>query len=351
MGKRIAVFADGTWNTPTQAHPTNVIRLKNVTLEKGDDNIEQKSFYDEGVGATGTWWEKLLGGTSGLGLDENILDCYKFLVENHEPDDQIFLFGFSRGAYTVRSLAGLIRNCGLLHKENIHLAEEAMDLYRNRSQDAHPNSSAALSFKKQFSKTTDIWFLGVWDTVGALGIPSRYIGRLFNRRYRFHDMKLSGSVKHAYHALSVDEKRGAFAPSVWTTASTANRDFEQVWFAGDHSEVGGGSSDAGLPDVAFMWMMYKAQACGLEFDQVTIGNDISPSPFGRSDADVKGIYKFLTRYTRRVGKADYANQAVHPAAVSRFEGNNPVYTPSNLKKYLESSDRREAETGPFPKRE
>jgi len=348
MAKRIAIFSDGTWNTPEQEHPTNVIRLKQFTLKEGRDNVQQDSFYDIGVGAEGKWWERILGGASGAGLNDNILDCYKYLVEHHEEGDKIFLFGFSRGAYTVRSLAGLIYNCGLFKREHAGRADEAMGIYRNRRKDAHPDSETAKRFKERYSKTSDIWFLGVWDTVGALGIPSRYVGRLFNRRYKFHDMTLNGTVKHAYHALSIDERRGAFAPSVWEKTGDGNKDVEQVWFAGVHSEVGGGSADASLPDIAFMWMMYKAQACGLDFDREEIEAKIHPSPDGDLDGSVNGIYKILTRYKRKVGKSEYVRQGVHPDTVIRFENPEHTYNPPQLTKYLNPTGHHVADRGPFP---
>ncbi|MQG33304.1 MAG: DUF2235 domain-containing protein [SAR202 cluster bacterium] len=215
MAKRIAIFSDGTWNTPEQANPTNVIRLHDVTLAQDSNGTAQAKFYDRGVGADGNKLQRLLGGASGTGLNKNILDGYRFLVDNHEEDDEIFLFGFSRGAYTVRSLVGLIRNCGLLRKEHAGMADAAMKLYRGRRKNSDPYSAAAQDFRDRYSKTTDIRFLGVWDTVGALGIPLRGLGHLLNWRYKFHDVELSGTVKYAYHAVSVDEKRNAFKPSLW----------------------------------------------------------------------------------------------------------------------------------------
>ena len=349
MVKRIAVFSDGTWNTPEQTHPTNVIRLHDVTLEQGVDGVAQARFYDRGVGADGNRLQRILGGASGRGLDKNILDGYRYLIENHEEGDQIFLFGFSRGSYTVRSLVGLIRNCGLLHQEQAGMADAAMRLYRKRKKNSNPYSEAAQDFRNRYSKTTDIRFLGVWDTVGALGIPVRGLGHLLNWRYKFHDVDLSGTVKYAYHALSMDEKRGAFKPSLWADTGKPGQVVEQVWFAGVHSEVRGGSPDPSLPDIAFMWMMYKAQACGLDFDQQAIKDSIHPSWSGELHGDLKGIYKYLSKHTRQVGAARFANQAVHREAVNRFESDTLVYRPSNLKKYLETPTHQVAELGPFAK--
>ncbi|MDA0265151.1 MAG: DUF2235 domain-containing protein [Chloroflexi bacterium] len=348
MAKRIAIFSDGTWNTPEQAHPTNVIRLHDVTLERGSDGVAQARFYDRGVGADGNRLQRALGGVSGRGLDKNILDGYRFLVENHEADDEIYLFGFSRGAYTARSLVGLIRNCGLLTKEHAGMADAAMKLYRKRKKNSDPYSGAAQRFRDRYSKTTGIRFLGVWDTVGALGVPVRGLGHLLNWRYKFHDVDLSGTVNHAYHAVSVDERRGAFKPSLWSHTGKPDQTVEQVWFAGVHSEVGGGSSDTGLPDIAFMWMMHKAQACGLEFDQEAIAERIHPSWSGELRGGLRGFYKFLSSHTRQVGNPKFASEAVHRDAVIRMVTGDPVYNAPNLKRYLDGPEPQVAEPGPYP---
>lgn len=179
------------------------------------------------------------------------------------------------------------------------MADAVMRLYRKRKKNSDPYSEAAQDFRSRYSKTTNIRFLGVWDTVGALGIPVRGLGHLLNWRYKFHDVDLSVTVNYAYLALSVDEKRGAFKRSLWANIGKPNQVVEQVWFAGVHSEVGGGSSDASLPDIAFMWMMYKAQACGLEFDQQAVSDTIHPSWSGALHGDLEGFYRYLSKHTRR----------------------------------------------------
>jgi len=224
-------------------------------------------------------------------------------------------------------------------------------LYRKRKKNSNPYSEDAQNFRNQYSKTTNICFLGVWDTVGALGIPLRGFGHLLNWRYKFHDVDLSGTVKHAYHALSVDEKRGAFKPSLWTHTGKAGQVVEQVWFSGVHSEVGGRSADTGLPDIAFMWMMHKAQACGLDFNQPAIDDSVHPLWSGDLHGELQGIYKYLSSHTRRVGNTSFVNQAVHPDAVTRYESDVVVYNPSNLGNYLASPGRQVADPGPFPKME
>jgi uncharacterized protein (DUF2235 family) len=243
----------------------------------------QKAFYDAGVGTEGGLVDRLLGGASGLGLDKNIQDGYRFLMHTYEPGDKIYLFGFSRGAYTVRSLAGFLRNSGLLHMKHSDRFNEAFELYRSESKD--PKSPDASKFRAAYSQEVDIEFIGVWDTVGALGIPTTRFGHIFNRRHLFHDVELSGSVKRGYQVLAIDERRRPFRASIWgildkdgnyilgaepkiiDAESGERQDVEQVWFAGYHSDVGGGTSHDDLSDVAFEWMRKKAESAGLVLDE------------------------------------------------------------------------------------
>ncbi len=208
MGKRIVICCDGTWNRPEQPVPSNVVRTARAVLPTGRDGVSQVVFYDEGVG-TGNRIDRLLGGAFGDGLVRNIADAYRFLVHNYAAGDELFLFGFSRGAYTARSLAGLLRNSGLLHKAHADRFTAAFDLYRR--QDAPPSSPEAQAFRAAHSREVGVHFLGVWDTVGSLGIPLRGLRYLTMRRHQFHDVELSGSMRNAFQALAVDERRFPFA--------------------------------------------------------------------------------------------------------------------------------------------
>ena len=141
----------------------------------------------------------------------------------------------------------MIRNCGILRKTNAHEFPKAYKLYRRK--DAHPSSEESLSFRTSFAREVRVEFIGVWDTVGALGIPVRGLRALRKGRYEFHDVELSKYVKHGYHALAIDEGRGPFKPSLWAAKENPGQTVEQVWFAGVHSDVGGGYASSGLsPD-------------------------------------------------------------------------------------------------------
>lgn len=276
MSKRLVVCCDGTWNLPDErrtgvAAPTNVVKLA-LGVRSGD-GTGQCLHYEAGVGTTPD--ERVLGGAFGYGLSHNIRSCYRFLAMNYEKGDQLFLFGFSRGAYTARSLAGLIRNCGILREENVGQVDEAFAFYRDRTSQTHPDTLASRIFREMYAYgSEDIDFIGVWDTVGALGIPTELPGwdwlsqrvHGWEGLWGFHDTQLSSHVKHAYHALAIDETREAFKPTLWTQdPAAAGQALEQVWFSGVHTEVGGGSSDSALSDIALLWMIEKAKACGLEF--------------------------------------------------------------------------------------
>ena len=341
MTKRIALFFDGTWNSADQARPTNVTKLHQATTDGEANGMVQVPYYDQGVGVEGRWLEKILGGVSGAGLEDNIAQGYQKLIEEHESGDEIFLFGYSRGAYTARSLAGLIRNCGILRPEHIAKIPDARKLYRKRG--SGPDSKEAIEFKDQYSKVTDLHFIGVWDTVGSRGLPLKFIGRLYNWRYSFHDVTLSRSVKHAYHAIAIDEKRGPFKPSIWSNPPIPGQQVEQVWFAGVHSNVGGGAPDPGLAYIALTWMAGKAKDSGLVLDWSRLpdhGGEDWSSPIQESRT---GFYNYIFEHRRTLGRANSNTEALHPTAKARYDSAEPVYEPGNLKNYLRRSGHRIAD--------
>jgi uncharacterized protein (DUF2235 family) len=303
--KRIIVCCDGTWNKPgikDRGLPveTNVEKIYKA-IECDRPSVPQVKYYGQGVGTSYAITDQLLGGTTGLGIDRNIKDAYKFIMWTYEPGDEIYLFGFSRGAYSVRSLAGLIRNCGIMKPDYLHLTDEAYSLYRDRTDITHPDSDLMKAFKKSYGieLETDIKFLGVWDTVGELGIPIRWFD-WWNRRYQFHDVKLGKQIKYAYHALALDEQRKAFSPALWEVSTDMDRQTcEQVWFPGVHSNVGGGYADTGLSDIALKWMMDKAKNTGLEFNENYVKN-INGNSKGELRNSWTGIFKITGHILRAI---------------------------------------------------
>ena len=266
MSKRIILCTDGTWDNTAKG--TNVFKLYNALSV----TAEQIPLYDDGVGADGTPVEQLAGGAFGLGLYQKIKNGYTKIAHLYEPGDEVFLFGFSRGAYTARSLAGMIAICGLPEKSfDDSLVETAFNAYRNKDQRA-----ALLQSLSSFSMgDPKISMVGVWDTVGSLGIPS-IIGGVSPLLYGFLDTGLHPDVLHAYQALAIDERRAEFPPTLWTSPPAAGQTIEQVWFCGCHSDVGGGTSpgasDGGtfLSDIPLSWMMSKAAALGVQFAPATM---------------------------------------------------------------------------------
>jgi uncharacterized protein (DUF2235 family) len=278
MGRRIAFCADGTWDTVT--NDTNVYRIsKAICAIPG----EQYSFYDDGVGSDGTPIDRLLGGALGLGLFQKIKDGYSTIASVYEDGDEVFIFGFSRGAYTARSLAGMISACGLPTKNpDTTLVKTAFQAYRNKN-----NRAALLATLGAYGLVpAKMTMVGVWDTVGSLGIPAAF-GGVDELMYGFLDTGLSPVILNAYHAVAIDERREEFPATLWTTPPVPGQTVEQVYFCGVHCDVGGGyPDDAGsgtaLSDITLSWMMAKASALGLVFDADVLAS--YPSPIDKKDA-------------------------------------------------------------------
>ena len=293
--KNIVLCSDGTGNKGGYGADSNVYKTYKATRVF---DCPQYSFYDQGVGTDKSenvknkYWVAL-SGAFGFGFRANVLNLYHFLVRSYKPGDAIFLFGFSRGAATVRAFAGFVNACGLIDKKCLtnpdtfdndlkNLVENAFECYRQRLK----NPKMAQDFKQKYAVkdkdhapdgNLEIKFVGVWDTVSALGFPDedfsivlRAFGKLARKvadivpslDYKFYDYKLNDSIKNAYHAISIDDERNTFKPLIWDERNFPNH-VEQVWFAGVHSNVGGGYPRTGLSDVALRWMLYKAQALGL----------------------------------------------------------------------------------------
>ncbi len=312
--KRIAIFADGTWNSPERGRATNVLRMaRAVKPEAG--GTQQVVFYDWGVG---TDRKKLSGGITGAGIDKNIMDCYRFLVHNYDENDQLFFFGFSRGAYTARSLAGFIRNCGILKREHANKIPDAFRLYRKRTRASRPDEAKPVRFRRDYAvaNITPIEFVGAWDTVGSLGIPVPFWGTLNEHEFLFHDTEPSKIVLHARHAVSIDENREDFAPVLWS--DKPNVDVSQVWFAGAHSDVGGGYRERGLCDCASHWMLSEARKSGLEFESHFL-DAVRPDPGAKQHNERRGIYRARGQLTRSI------RGAVHTTAKQRWDANAQNY--------------------------
>jgi uncharacterized protein (DUF2235 family) len=323
MARRFALLFDGTWNKRRTG--TNVIRMRRAIRSAGAADPQQPCFYDEGVGTR--WWNRLSGGAFGRGLSENIQEGYAWLARQHQPGDEIYVFGFSRGAYTARSLVGLIRKCGLLNDVSGRSVADAYALYRDKA--VAPKDARAVEFRARRSRETRVRFIGVWDTVGALGIPISQIP--FSRDYyQWHDTELSGIVDYAMHAVAVDEHRQDFGVTLWTMAKPGNVRVEQRWFAGAHSDVGGGEGGT-LPNLALRWLQERAEEAGL---QLAGKAEVAPrdafGPIQDSYASfMGGIYRWVRRrHPRRFGAG--VHETVDASVWQRWR-EDPGYRPAALK--------------------
>ena len=334
--KRIAIFCDGTWNTPDKHEngrpcQTNVVKMANALSARSANGTPQKLYYDLGIGAEGNFLKKVYDGATGTGISANILQAYLFVMNNYEPGDELFLFGFSRGAFTVRSLSGLIRNSGILDLKWSGKIEKAFALYRSRHPAYHPKSEEATLFRKTYAveEATKIKFIGVWDTVGALGNPL-FLHGIVSGRNEFHDTELSSKIENAYHALAIDEKRKNFQPALWHQQKDAkDQKLEQMWFVGAHSDVGGGYPESALADIPLQWMLEKAQGCQLSFEPV----QIHPDPMGLQHESMTWYYNLAGKLYRPIGLkipgAGPTNEQLHPSVLVRYK-NDPSYRPDNL---------------------
>lgn len=311
MPKKLIVFCDGTWNTADEKDqqgnpcPTNVSKLFRATEAEDFNANPQIVHYVQGVGTHKD--DKIWGGAFGMGISQNILDGFQFICSNYEPGDEIFLFGFSRGAYTARSLAGLIYNMGILKREHFQQMQAAYNGYVNRAEEWHPTrtvspnskrGSQAQQFRADYTWGNEkIHFLGVWDTVGALGVPyGLLLGFIANLIFkcRFHDTELTPIITNAYHAVSKAEKRWPFRPTLFNLPKNYDSQrFGEQWFDGVHSDVGGGYADARLSDLALAWMAEKAGDHGMKINLSVLPPASYPVP-AQAPHDSQAIYYRLT---------------------------------------------------------
>ena len=315
--KRLVVCFDGTWNNADDsgAEATNVERIARAVKGLSGDR-QQIVLYQRGVGTTGTKAQRLLGGAFGIGVEDNIRSAYQFLAQNYQPArdvdgervpaDEIFIFGFSRGAFAARSLVGLISYSGLLKRQHLDKLSSAWRYY---AEDKERSDSEGFCEKSgaDCHHRPAIQFLGVWDTVGRLGIPETVLGFQVDQNHTFHDTHPSTIVKNAFHALAVDECRDEFVPTLWTRDPKWPADgpeepegcqIDQVWFPGVHSDVGGGYQQRSLADIPLLWMADRAMDCGLDLDNAELAG-LLPAPATLDHLSPQHESRFTYSYTDR----------------------------------------------------
>ena len=285
--KRLIYCLDGTTNKYDSAYPTNVVMLHKSVMSKDHNGVEQIAYYDTGVGTE--FGELVLGMAVGLGLMKNVLQAYQHLCENYKAGDQIFIFGFSRGAYTARSLGGLVRLCGIVDADRIQQIKSVKDFYEARLLKDSDHLEKLENWRKEnctivcadeadrlcrinsgqnkneVPPIVKIQYIGVWDTVKTLGIKEK--------KYDWHDDSLSAHTVFARHAVALDERRKKFNVTEWDNIEALNKftesnhsndkPYKQMWFPGGHGSIGGGGPVRGLSDEAFKWILEGAEEAGL----------------------------------------------------------------------------------------
>ena len=399
MSKNIVVLSDGTGQEGGKGRDTNIYKIFRMLEDRTDKQIV---FYDRGIG---TDWRKITGNLAGAGFNQNVLQCYRFIYDNYNAGDKIFLLGFSRGAATVRSLASFINYFGILPKSRPELIKKAFKLYRigrrkdisdsgeqsgkpdprnsyhqklnqgteydtknwmqqgvqnlvdigNKTRDGfqqvirgEPLNKKAEEFVREHpNQWVSVEFLGVYDTVPALGLPGAVIDTIVNLipgwKHRFHDFRLHPSVNHAYQALAIDDDRKWFHPTIWHSCPRDDQTIEQVWFSGAHTDVGGGFKEPGLSDIALEWMVQKAVSHGarlyfrnIEYWNFCIAPDstdkVHPPRIPMLGMQLK--YPTKQRYWPKEAENEFGQPTIHQSVIDR-KNNSKDYDPWILKEHPE----------------
>ncbi|MBL1277612.1 MAG: DUF2235 domain-containing protein [Ectothiorhodospiraceae bacterium] len=311
MGKNIIICCDGTGNEYGKNN-TNVVNMYAPIIR----NTDQMSYYDPGVGTfsifgrtIGKKFGVVLGNAFGYGLQANIEDAYEYLMNRYEPGDKLFLFGFSRGAFTVRALAGMLHKVGLLQKGSKNLIPYASKIYN-----IPDNDDIAMGFKATYSHECKPHFIGVWDTVASLGT-------IYGKK--FFNAKTNPDVENYYQAIAIDEKRKKFPISLWDESTrAAHQTIEQVWFTGVHSDVGGSYEQRGLSNITLMWMLAAAENNGLKLHE-NWQEKIPPNPLDELHESRTNLWKLWPAVTRKIPEG----AKIHKSVLTRqkeIENYNPT---------------------------
>jgi hypothetical protein len=334
----LIICCDGTWNNPHQEDngvpaPTNVVKLSNAIALHDGDGVAQKKYYHPGLGGEETGLkDKLLGGALGVGITRHICSAYHWLGNNYAAGDAIYIFGFSRGAFTARCIAGMLGK-GLLDLGDVDSRESW-----KRVESAYKSGYR----KKVTNRRKPDWpvfhngdpvqvrFLGVWDTVGALGIPDDLeLLNLFDnpKKWRFHDTDLGDNVECGRHAMALDEKRSSFTVTHWKNAD-AHANARELWFPGAHSDVGGGYAETDLSDGALSWMLDEAVDAGLAI-RPGAREQLRPVPTGVLHNSYKGLFAKMRSRPRAIPEvANPANAGQFHASTLERQAISPLSYPA-----------------------
>ena len=365
MPKNIIVCSDGTGNSGGKGNGTNVWRVFEA-VNRASTNPRQVAFYDDGVGTESFKPLKIAGGAFGYGLARNVRQLYKEICRIYEPGDRLFYFGFSRGAFTVRTLMGWILSVGLINpqhaRDNQELDQLVGDSYRaprsffrtypqrlisSKPSDRHKKKIASKLFDLTDNQKCALGhFIGVWDTVDAVGFPVAFVADAWNTlvyRFKFPDYKLSPFVRHARHALAIDDERKTFHPLLWDEAPDENKadagmrsgqQLQQVWFSGMHSNIGGGYPQDGMAYVSLTWMMDAARQAGLEFtqglEQLYRERANPMEKMYNSRGGLGMYYRFAPRSISYLSEKNSVDVVVHHSVLQRTRQSPAGYVPRQI---------------------
>jgi len=353
--KRLTVYLDGTWNSVNSN--TNVWRMRALTAAKSSDGKPQMVYYSVGVNG-------VLGGMFGQGLDDNIRLAYEWLIENYNDGDEIFIFGFSRGAYTARALAGLIAIDGILKAGSPIGVAELFERYKKGDEETiwklkelqEAGDASKLSEQEKwllkYSQFANVKMIGVWDTVGSVGLAAGDIAGISRSQFDYLQTGLRIHILNGYHALAIDEHRRDFTPTLWTVRHPKDpkaviaqprslSSVEQRWFVGAHANVGGGYETDLLNQAPLRWLMKKAESHGLTFrSEVELDGDSVTAPIADSYGKFGyGIYHHISSPLYRPIGADpeIRDDGIHPTVNETIDASvfkrwraDATYRPANL---------------------
>jgi uncharacterized protein (DUF2235 family) len=340
--KRIVICADGTWNIRDQVdkesgkrRPTNVTKLARAVRPRAANGTDQVVCYHDGLG-TGGALDRVSGGAFGHGMEDNLRVLYRFILYNYMPGDELYFFGFSRGAFTVRSLAGFMKKVGLLEKDDDYYVPEIYACYEKNIGPGTPQWEQAFRKVRGTRPCPAIRFIGVWDTVGALGAPG-FLGQVFNRdKYRYHAVGLNDTIENAVHALAIDERRKPFAPTLWTRPPGWAGQLVQAWFPGVHSNIGGGYAPDGLANEALHWLVEHAERLGLELDGDYL-RFFKPCFNSVLHDSMSPMYRAMGPHVRAIGEHMADGEVIHRSALDRMRLPQCRYEPPNLRAYEQAA--------------
>lgn len=353
VGKNIVLCCDGTGNQFAESK-SNVVKLyKMLVLDDA-----QVAYYHPGVGTMGArsaltsitrWWTRVIGLAFGYGISDNIADAYQFLMRTYEPGDRVYVFGFSRGAYTVRALCGMLHIIGLLREDNEGLIPYSIRMIKQKKIDF----GVAADFNKTFCRPCPIHFVGVWDTVSSVGWVydvAHFPGTKATHNPDMHTIR---------HAVSIDEHRAFFRQNLFGVPCGPEQNVKEIWFAGVHSDVGGSypEAESQLSKIALQWMVREAESAQLRIDQGRKADIlgckppyVAPDPLTKNQHESlygvwwlaefwpkivsrevsPGVWKKSLRMNLARRRYIAPNPVLHPSVAQRLADHSLGYAPGNL---------------------